>query len=573
VKPLAALRALWPALSLSLLTGLTGCMTTQVDAQSPAGKAPSGSAHGLVREGTPDEVNIARARAQGRARAFTWEAWGPAAFERARREHKFILLDGAAEWCHWCHVMDETTYLDPEIGRILNERFVTIRVDIDERPDIAERYGDWGWPATILFSEDAEEVGKYRGYLPPDEMKVILEEVQAAAKAAAADKSRAAVDLPAPVAALGWIGGLATVQLDGYYDEKQGSWGMRQKSPLGANVSFELARAAHGDKAAQARALFTLGKQRALLDPVWGGVYQYSAATDWNSPHYEKLMPYQAANLEAYAKGYALAKDPALLADAQKIASYMSSFLSNADGAFLVSQDADVGAHDHGARFVDGDVYYRLPDDRRRALGIPRIDEHVYAHENGLAIAAFASLYEAARDPSIAARARKAADHILRTLVGPYGAVKRGSASARYLADAASFGRGVARLAEATGEAVYRDAAVRIATAMERDLADPATGALFAHTADPAAAGVFARRDRPFIHTVTAARFLGVVARLTGDASYRERGRRVLAAIATPSAVAGRGRMLGELLLAVDEVGSYPWDGAAPAAPSAKERN
>lgn len=521
----------------------------------------------MVRAGTPEGVNIAAARERGRERAFTWEPWGPAAFERARREHKFILLDGAAEWCHWCHVMDETTYLDPEIGRILKERFVTIRVDIDERPDLAERYGDWGWPATILFTPDAEEVGKYRGYLPPDEMKSILGEIETAAKDAQADKSAAAAaaELPAPVAALGWIGGLAAAQLDDYYDDEQGSWGKRQKSPLGANVEFELRRAAHGDKQARERALFTLEKQRALIDPVWGGVYQYSASTNWSSPHYEKLMTYQASNLEACARGYALSRDPAILTDAQRIAGYMSTFLSNADGAFLVSQDADVGAHDHGALFVDGDVYYRLADAKRRALGVPRIDEHVYAHENGLAISAFATLYEATKDPAILARARRASDFILRSLVEPDGAVRRGNARARYLADAASFGRAMARLAEATGEAAYREAAVRIATAMERDFADPATGAFWAHTPDPGAAGVFTRRDRPFLPNVIAARFLGSLARVTGNVAYRERGRRALAGVFTPSAIAGRGRILGELLLAVDEVGAYPWEGASSA--------
>jgi uncharacterized protein len=537
-------------------------MSPAPDARTPADKPPAGSAHGMVRSGTPDGVNIAAARARGRERAFTWEPWGAAAFERARRERKFILLDGAAEWCHWCHVMDETTYLDPEIGRILKERFVTIRVDIDERPDIAERYGDWGWPATILFSPEAEEIGKYRGYLPPDEMKSILTEIETAAKGAQADKVAAAAELPAPISALGWIGGLAVVELDSYYDEEQGSWGKRQKSPLGANLEFELARAAHGDKQARARALFTLEKQRALIDPVWGGVYQYSAAADWNSPHYEKLMAYQAANLEAYAKGYALSKDKAILADAHRIAGYMGSFLSNADGGFLVSQDADVGAHDHGARFVDGDVYYRLPDAKRRALGIPRVDEHVYAHENGLAISAFATLYEATKDAAILSKARRASDLVLRTLVGPDGAVRRGSGGARYLADAASFGRAMARLAEATGEAAYRDAAVRIAAAMERDFADPASGAFWAHTPDPAAAGVFTRRDRPFVPNVLAARFLGVLSRVTGEVAYRERGRRALAGVFTPSAIAGRGRMLGELLLAVDEVGAYAWEGA-----------
>ncbi len=89
----------------------------------------------------PDSVNIAKARERGRQQLFQWAAWSDETFARAKQERRFILLDCAAEWCHWCHVMDATTYLDPDIGRTLSNRFVAIRVDIDARPDLAERYG------------------------------------------------------------------------------------------------------------------------------------------------------------------------------------------------------------------------------------------------------------------------------------------------------------------------------------------------------------------------------------------------------------------------------------------------
>ena len=162
-----------------------------------------------------------------------------------------------------------------------------------------------------------------------------------------------------------------------------------------------------------------------------------------------------------------------------------------------MSQDADVNAHDAGAAFVDGDVYYRLGDRERRALGVPRVDDHVYGHENGEAIAAFVTLYQASGDAAALASARRAAEVVLRALVAPDGAVRRAGQTARYLTDAASLGRGIARLAEATGERAYREAAISIASAMGRDLEDPATGAFWDRTADPAAAGVFARRLAP----------------------------------------------------------------------------
>ena len=143
-------------LRLLAVLGLTACHA----AVAPTVSAPSSSPGGLVRPDTPPEVDIVRARARGLVSGFTWMDWGPEAFERAKRERRFLLIDGAAEWCHWCHVMDETTYRDPEVGRLLRERFVAIRVDVDAHPDLAERWSEWGWPATFLLTPDAEELGR-----------------------------------------------------------------------------------------------------------------------------------------------------------------------------------------------------------------------------------------------------------------------------------------------------------------------------------------------------------------------------------------------------------------------------
>ena len=537
------------ALGLSLLLLPVACAAPQKTATK-----------GLVRDGTPDGVNVALARERGRARAFEWADFTPETFERARREGKPILLDGSAEWCHWCHVMDATTYTDPEIGRILREKFIAIRVDVDERPDLAERYGAWGWPATILFSPTAEEIGKYRGYIPANDLRGILDKVLGTG--ASPDKSpTGAGDKAPPLAAMPWIAGRVTVDLDGYYDPEQGGWGRRQKAPMGANILFELLRAAHGDASALARATFSLQQQRALIDPVWGGIYQYSAASTWKEPHFEKLMTYQAENLTACARAFARTKDPSFRRDAEQIAGYMTAFLTSADGAFLPSQDADVGGHDTGARFIDGHVYYALGDKERRAIGIPRVDPHVYPLENGLAIAAFVALHEATGDAAVLEKARRAADFVLGHLVSEDGSVRRAeSASAvRYLADAASFGRALLVLGKATKEARYTEAAKKIGPALLRDFSGEGSAALFDHSPDAKAAGVFARRERSLGPNVLAARFFVALSDATIDPESRERARAILAAASTPRALDAQGRMLGEYLIALDEAGLYPW--------------
>jgi len=82
--------------------------------------------------------------------AVSWVDWSDAAFARAQAEKRLVLLDLSAVWCHWCHVMEETTYRDPKVVALIRERFVAIRVDQDSRPDLSNRYEDYGWPATIV---------------------------------------------------------------------------------------------------------------------------------------------------------------------------------------------------------------------------------------------------------------------------------------------------------------------------------------------------------------------------------------------------------------------------------------
>jgi uncharacterized protein YyaL (SSP411 family) len=483
-----------------------------------------------ARPGKPSKgEDIARARARKLAPTFRWEAFGKEAFDRARRERKPILIDCVAEWCHWCHVMDETTYRDPEIGRALASRFVAIRVDIDARPDIAERYADYGWPATILLSPDARELGKLRGYLSPERLREVLAGIEArgGVPAAASAERRGAAHAPASVTALPWIAGQALVALDGYHDAENGGWGRGQKAPLGANAEAELVRATRGDAAARSRAIRALDAQRAVMDPVWGGLYQYSTGGDWGHPHFEKLMVVQAPNLEAYARAHAITRERRFLDDARRVAAYLERHLSAPDGTFYVAQDADVGAHDQTARFVDGHVFFARDEAGRRSLGAPWVDTHVYARDNGLAIAALTTLGEVTADPAPLARARKAADALLASHLHADGGVLHDAkmpSAPRFLADAAAFGRALARLAEVTRDARYREAAMRVARAIERDLAIAGGEGLVERTADDAAAGAFAVRGRPLGPNVAAARFFAALARATGDAEVA-RGR------------------------------------------------
>src|SRR5437763_6322426 len=103
-----------------------------------------------------------------------WQPWSDAVFAEAERQHRFVLLDLEAIWCHWCHVMDETTYQDEAVKKLIAVRYIAVRVDQDSRPDLSNRYEDYGWPATVVFGPEGGEIVKRRGYLAPAQMASML---------------------------------------------------------------------------------------------------------------------------------------------------------------------------------------------------------------------------------------------------------------------------------------------------------------------------------------------------------------------------------------------------------------
>jgi hypothetical protein len=456
--------------------------------------------------------------------------------------------------------MEATTYHDPEVRRLLDAHFVAVKVDVDKVPDFQERYEHWGWPATVLMTADGQEIGKYRGYLAPEKFVEILRAVVASGDAAAsAGPAQAAEARPLGEPELAAVGAWAQKELDGYWDPEHGSWGRQQKVPLTWDNAWAIARARGGDATARQRVLTTLDQQRAIVDPVWGGICQYSTDGDWQHPHFEKLMTYQAGAIDNYAAAFALTGDPAWLRTAQLVRGFVDRFMTTPDGGFATTMDADLNAHEPGKPFVTGHAYYALGDAERRALGLPRVDAHEYGRENGLAIAAYVTLFEASGDATALAAAERAAARVTATHAGDGGGITHGSrgdeesGKVLYLADNAAFGFALARLYGATHEPAYLAQATRIADFLLKQLADPRGGGFFASTPDPDAVGVFAVRRKPFEDDVMAIRFLARVARLAPTDAYRDAIARALPVVATRAALAERGRMIGDLLLALDE--------------------
>jgi uncharacterized protein YyaL (SSP411 family) len=490
-----------------------------------------------------------------------WNDMTPEVFARAKVERKLVVLDGAAEWCHWCHVMDATTYHDPAVVELLRDKFIAVKVDVDARPDLAERYGDWGWPATVFFSADGDEVGKLKGYIDPDRFAEILRtaasSVSATAHASEAG-TRPTATGPLPEEEIAWIARMTELELRDYRDDAEGGWGKWQKAPLAWDDAWALAKARRGDEAAKKHALLTLDKERALIDPVWGGMYQYSAGSDWTHPHFEKLMEVQAGAIEVYAEAYALTHDAKWLEPARAGVGYVARFMTGPDGGFYTTEDADLNAHEVGKTFVDGHTYYAKNEHDRLALGVPRIDVHEYGHENGLMIAALATFFEATHDSATLAAAEKAAARVLASHGTPGGGlfhdVVRPEVTSAYLADNAAMAWGLVRLYEVTNRVEHLDAAAKIADFMVKELYDAKLGGFAAVTAEDGGVGVFATRRIPFEENAIAIRAVSHIARAKKTTAYRDVLSSSLRAIATPDAIKARGRMLGAFLFAVDEM-------------------
>src|SRR5215475_9336693 len=381
-----------------------------------------------------------------------WHPWSDAVFAQAKQQKRFVLLDLEAIWCHWCHVMDENTYSDPAVIKMLREHYIVVKADQDSRPDLSNRYEDFGWPATVVFNFDGQEIVKRQGYLAPDEMLSMLQAILADPTPGPSVRPEAKLELPANALLSDALRQRLNKDYRAGYDDKYGSWGMDQKFLDWDSVEYSLVLARlNKDAAAEHMARQTLTEQLHLLDPAWGGVYQYSTDGDWNHPHFEKIMQMQAENLRAYSLGYAQFRDPAYLQAAEEIRRYLKRFLTSPQGAFYTSQDADLVEGHHSGE------YFALDDAARRKQGVPRVDKHMYARENGWAINGLVAFYDATGDASALTDASKAAQWVLALRALPGGGFRHGEkdTGGPYLGDSIAMARAFVALYGATGDRAW----------------------------------------------------------------------------------------------------------------------
>lgn len=306
-----------------------------------------------------------------------WHPWGDTAFAEARARDRPILLDIGAAWCHWCHVMDHESYEDPALAALLNDHFVCIKVDRDERPDVDARYqravqlltGQGGWPLTAVLDPDGEVL--FGGtYFPPDDrhgrpaFRTVLSHLAAAwrdhrsgLRAQAAAIREAIVGLtPARRGDVG-PGVLLSAErrMLASYDHAWGGFGSEPKFPHPTALRFLLRRWA-GTGSAELR-LVVLETLRAMTrggihDQLGGGFHRYSVDRRWIIPHFEKMASENAELLKVYLEAAVACDDAECRAVATGIVGWIRQVLAHEDWGFGASQDADVGPGDDGSYFT-----------------------------------------------------------------------------------------------------------------------------------------------------------------------------------------------------------------------------
>jgi uncharacterized protein YyaL (SSP411 family) len=298
-----------------------------------------------------------------------WYPWGPEALERARAEDKPILLSIGYAACHWCHVMAHESFEDPETAAQMNEHFVCVKVDREERPDLDGIYmdavqamtGQGGWPMTVFLTPDGGPfyAGTYYPKLDRPGMPSFRRVLAAVADAwtRRRDDVRRQGDqvvqvLAAQSGALGGDGdgrlGAETLRqafegLKGAFDPAWGGFGQAPKFPQPMTLEFLLRCHLRGFDGALDMARLTLDRMASggIFDQVGGGFHRYSTDGRWLVPHFEKMLYDNALLVRLYTHAWQLTGDDRYRRVAGRTADYLLRELRHADGGFFSSQDAD----------------------------------------------------------------------------------------------------------------------------------------------------------------------------------------------------------------------------------------
>ncbi len=455
-----------------------------------------------------------------------WYPWGEEALARAREDDKPILLSVGYAACHWCHVMEHESFEDETTAALMNEHFVCVKVDREERPDVDSVYmdavvsltGHGGWPMTVFLTPDGEPF--FGGtYYPPESrhglpgFRQLLTAVAEAWRERRPDIQRDAGAIteslrrtvePSREPLTSALLGDAVRALRQQFDLEWGGFGHTPKFPPASVLEFLLRR---GELEMSAKTLDSMALG-GMYDLVGGGFHRYSVDREWLVPHFEKMLYDNALLVPAYLHGWLVTKKERYRQVAEETLDYMLRELRLADGGFASAQDADTDGvegltytwsedddvprellrpFEHG-RFIirgelDPETRARLFEEREQRTK-PLRDDKAIASWNGLALAALAEAGRRLERVDLLDAARACAEFLLGPLSTADGRLFRtwrlGQAKhAGVLEDYADVANGLYELHVATGELRWLDESRRLALLAIELFADEQRGGFF----------------------------------------------------------------------------------------------
>ncbi len=509
-----------------------------------------------------------------------WYPWGDEALARARDEDRPILLSIGYAACHWCHVMEHESFEDPGTAAQMNELFVNVKVDREERPDLDAIYmdavvaltGHGGWPMTVFLTPGGEPF--FGGtYFPPaprhglPSFRQVLDAVASAYRERRADVGRSAAQLveairssgDAPASAEPLTDAMlseATRGLERVFDHERGGFGGAPKFPPASVLEFLLRRGEPEMVTTTLDAMAAGG----MYDVVGGGFHRYSVDADWLVPHFEKMLYDNALLVPEYLHAWVVTGEERYRQVAEQTCEYLLRDLALPEGGFASSQDADTEGvegltytwteaegvpagllrpFEHGRSIIRGDLDHelkaRLRGERSRRPQ-PARDDKAIAAWNGLALAALAEAGRRLSSNTVLLAAERLGNFLLTELSSPDGRLFRTWRNGRasipgYLEDYADVAHGLYELHVATGDLRWLEESNRLARLAVELFADDERGGFFmtAHDAERLVARTKDLDDNPVPSGNSMLAFVLLrLARIYGDDGLEHRGAGVL---------------------------------------------
>ncbi len=349
-----------------------------------------------------------------------WREWTLETLELARSERRPILLAITATWCHWCHVMDHTTFGDEQVARIINTRFIPVRADNDRHPELNTRYNMGGWPTVAFLTPDGD-VLTGATYVPARQMVGLLTRVAEAYEKdhdeiieRVGDMRRERLEQLSsePVSTALLSAGIAQGiigALENTFDNVYGGFGAQPKFPHVAALELLLShhrRTGSHDSGEMVTKTLDGMQSGGVFDTVEGGFFRYSTTRDWSIPHYEKMLDDNSGLLSVYVQAYNHTENNRYMETARSIKQYLEAVLLDREtGAFFGSQDAD-------------EEYYKMNAPERAGVTSPSVDRTLFVNWNGMAIDAYLRYFQATGNAEALALALKALEFLISSCRG-----------------------------------------------------------------------------------------------------------------------------------------------------------